>query len=143
MGAWSAYQYAQFGGYLQGTFRHTPDIASDAGTPVLIAALYYGLSKQQCTGEPCFITVVGTSVASPTLAGIVNSAGNRLGQGPTGGGYYINEEDNLIYSQLFAYTAYGKNFYDVKTGSNGSGCGAASKYDLCTGVGTPRGLLGK
>ena len=36
---------------------------------------------------------------------------------------------------------YTKNFYDPKTGSNGYS--AAAKYDLCTGVGTPRGKLGK
>jgi kumamolisin len=143
MGAWGAFQYPQFGGYLQGTYRHTPDLASDAGTPVLIAALYYGMSKGQCSSEPCFYNVIGTSVASPTLAGIVNSANNRLGQAPTGGGFYTNQENNLLYDQLFSFTAYGKNFYDVKTGSNGAGCGAAAKWDFCTGVGTPRGLLGK
>jgi hypothetical protein len=32
----------------------------------------------------------------------------------------------------------GHNFYDVKTGSNGAA--AVSGYDLCTGVGTPRGV---
>jgi hypothetical protein len=36
---------------------------------------------------------------------------------------------------------YKRNFYDPKSGSNGYS--AAALYDLCTGVGTPRGKLGK
>ena len=141
MGPWSVYQYPQQGGYLTGAYRHTPDLASDSGTPVLVDILYLGLANGQCTGEPCFYLVTGTSVASPTLAGIVNLANNRLGQAPFTGGFYTNEENNLIYDQLFSHTAYGKNFYDVKTGTNG--CGVGVRWDYCTGVGTPRGLLGK
>jgi hypothetical protein len=80
-------------------------------------------------------------VASPSLAGIVNLAGNKLGQAPQGGGFYTNEENNLLYDQLFAAKAYKANFYDVKTGSNG--CSVSTKWDYCTGVGSPRGLLGK
>jgi hypothetical protein len=38
-------------------------------------------------------------------------------------------------------TAYKKNFYDVKAGSNG--CAVGVQWDYCTGVGSPRGLLGK
>ena len=48
---------------------------------------------------------------------------------------------SLLYSQLFANTAYGVNFYDVTTGSNGHAAGAG--YDQCTGIGSPRGHLGK
>ncbi len=143
MGPWSVYQYPQQGGYLTsgGVFRHTPDLAFDSGTPVLVDILALGLSNGQCTGEPCLYLVTGTSVASPSLAGIVNKANNRLGQAPYTGGYYTNEENNLIYDQLFSHTAYGKNFYDVKTGSNG--CSVGVRWDYCTGVGTPRGILGK
>jgi subtilase family serine protease len=90
-------------------------------------------------------TVGGTSVSSPALAGIVNLSGNKLGQGTSyafqGFGYLQNEEDYLIYGQMPTALAYKKNFYDVKSGSNGYS--ATTKYDLCTGVGTPRGILGK
>ena len=133
MGPWSAYQYPQFGGYLAGAFRHTPDFAfdSDPNSGVYVYSGYNG----------GWFIVGGTSVASPSLAGIVNLAGNKLGQAPQGGGYYTNEENNLLYDQLFAAKAYGANFYDVKTGSNG--CSVGVKWDYCTGVGSPRGLLGK
>ena len=83
----------------------------------------------------------GTSVSAPALAGIINNANNRLGLAPTGGGYYSTMENNLLYSQLSAQTAYATNFYDVTTGSNGSSAGTG--WDYCTGVGTPRGLAGK
>jgi subtilase family serine protease len=89
-----------------------------------------------------WVQVGGTSVASPALAGIVNSSNNRLGDGVSGG-YYAAEEDNLIYSQLFGNAAYGANYYDVKSGSNGSGHNAGTGYDQCTGIGSPRGHLGK
>jgi hypothetical protein len=82
-------------------------------------------------------------VASPVLAGIVNSSNNRLGQAPPGGGYYENRENGLLYAQLRTTTAYKANFYDVTTGSNGVGHNAGAGYDQCTGVGSPRGKLGK
>ncbi len=143
MGPWSVYQYPQQGGYLSSTFRHTPDFAFDAdpSSGVIMDALYYGLYYGYCTSEPCLFIVGGTSVASPSLAGIVNAAQNRLGQAPFTGGYYTNEENNMLYDQLFSHTAYGKNFYDVKTGTNG--CSVGVRWDYCTGVGSPRGLLGK
>jgi len=59
----------------------------------------------------------------------------------TGNSYVNNEENNLIYSQLYAARGYG-NFYDVKVGSNG-GPAAVAGWDYCTGVGSPRGLAGK
>ena len=80
----------------------------------------------------------GTSVASPSLAGIVNNSNNRFGQGPQTGGYYTTEENNLLYGQLFANSAYSGNFYDVTTGSNGSGHNATTGYVQCTGIETPR-----
>jgi kumamolisin len=89
--------------------------------------------------------VGGTSVASPSLAGIVDLAGNKAGQGTPfafqGFGYLQNQEDYLIYGQMPTAKAYKTNFYDVVSGSNGYS--AYRLYDLCTGVGTPRGLLGK
>jgi hypothetical protein len=46
----------------------------------------------------------------------------------------------LIYSQLGGGVAYKGNFYDIKTGTNG--CPVKPSWDYCTGVGSPRGLLG-
>ena len=130
MGPWTDYQYP-FAGQ---TARQTPDLSfnSDPASGVWVYDSY---------GYSGWLVIGGTSVASPALAGIVNNANNRLGQAPPGGGYYHTGENNLLYAQLFSYTAYPTNFYDVTTGSNGAAAGPG--YDQCTGVGTPRGKLGK
>jgi subtilase family serine protease len=136
-GPWSDYQYGIFA---TGN-RSTPDMSFNADPNS-------GVVVFDCANNPgnCFYYQVGgTSVSSPSLAGIVNNAANKLGtghiNGTTGNGYYTAEEDNLLYSQLGAVAAYSKNFYDVKTGSNG--CAVGGQWDYCTGVGSPRGLLGK
>ncbi len=131
-GPWADYQYPTFGP----AARHTPDFAfnADPNSGVLVYDCAYA-------GGSCSYWIVGgTSVSSPALAGIVNNAGNKLGTG-VAGGYYAALENNLLYSQLETVLAYKKNFYDVKTGSNG--CSVGVKWDYCTGVGSPRGLLGK
>jgi subtilase family serine protease len=116
--------------------RQTPDFAFDAD-PASGVNVYNGYNGG-------WFVVGGTSVASPSLAGIVNLANNRLGSyflppvNPAG--YYTNEENNLLYAQLPARIGT-VNFYDVKTGSNG--CTVRANWDYCTGVGSPRGLLGK
>lgn len=128
MGPWSDYQYPFAG---QGA-RQTPDMSFDSDPAS-------GVYVYDSFGYGGFVIVGGTSVASPALAGIVNAANNRLGQAPPNGGYYSTQENDLIYAQLFANTAYPNNFYDVKTGSNGVGHNAVAGYDQCTGVGSPRG----
>ena len=113
--------------------RWTPDLAFDAdpNSGVYVYDAYNG----------GWYVVGGTSVASPSLAGIVNNAGNRLGQGLPYTVPYVNQEDLLLYSSLGATTVFNTSFYDVTTGSNGYAAGAG--YDFCTGIGTPRGLLNK
>jgi kumamolisin len=132
-GPWADFQYPIFGQ----ANRATPDFASDASnhSPVWIYSAY------GCGG---WCLVAGTSVASPTLAGIVNTAANKLGTATlfpiNSNGYYTNQENNLLYSELVG-GKYSSNFYDVKTGSNG--CSVTASWDYCTGVGTPRGIIGK
>jgi kumamolisin len=133
MGPWANYQYLMFGQ----ANRATPDISFDAdpGSGVWIYSNY---------GAGGWTVVGGTSVSSPALASIINRAGNKMGSvflTPIGDDYFSNFENNLPYSQLEAKTAYPTNFYDVKTGSNGSS--AVASWDYCTGVGSPRDLLGK
>jgi subtilase family serine protease len=135
MGPWSNYQYQLFGGAPYETpFRSTPDISFNADPAS-------GVYVYDTDEGGAWYVVGGTSVSSPALAGIVNASGNRLGQAPSGGGYYDTHENDLIYSQLNAVAAYKNNFYDVKTGSNGHV--ASAGYDQCTGLGSPRGKLGK
>ena len=128
MGPWTNYQWEVLG-YAN---RTTPDMSFDAD-PASGVWVY-----DSDSGTPTWYVVGGTSVSSPSLAGLVNSAGNKAGQGIY---YYGTQENTLIYSQLERAKAYATNFYDVTTGSNGYTAGTG--YDLCTGVGSPRGKLGK
>lgn len=132
MGPWTSFQYPLFGQ----SARQTPDLSfnADPASGVYVYDTY---------GYSGWLVVGGTSVASPALAGIVNNAYNRQGQAPIVGSYFTNQENNLIYAQEFNHTNYSQNFYDVTTGSNGAGHNAGPYYDQCTGVGTPRGKLGK
>jgi kumamolisin len=132
MGPWTAFQFPLFGQ----TARQTPDLSFNAD-PTSGVYIYdsYGFGG--------WLVVGGTSLSSPSLAGIVNNSNNRLGLAAvvtdeTAG---TSEENNLLYAQLLNHNAYPANFYDVKTGSNGSPAGRG--WDQCTGVGTPRGKLGK
>lgn len=134
MGPWADYQYPIFGE----AARATPDFAFEADPAS-------GVNVFSQFGAGGWLVVGGTSVASPALAGLVNLAGNKLGsnfstQGGVSGGFYNNQENNLLYSQLPAAT-YSKNFFDVTQGSNK--CTVGPGWDYCTGVGTPRGLIGK
>jgi hypothetical protein len=138
-GPWADYQYPIFGQ----ASRATPDMSfnADPASGVWVDS-QYGFG---CSSEPCWAPVGGTSVSSPSLASLVNRAGNKLGSWTNfpvvGTGWYNNQENVLIYSQLGGGVAYKGNFYDIKTGSNG--CSVKPSWDYCTGVGSPRGLLGK
>ncbi|MGD0792684.1 MAG: S53 family peptidase [Terriglobales bacterium] len=132
MGPWTNFQYELAG---QGA-RQTPDMSFDADPAS-------GVWVYDTYGGGAWYVVGGTSVSSPALAGIVNASNNRFGQAPPGGGYYLAHENDYTYSQLYAFTAYKTNFYDVTTGSNGTGHNAGTGYDQCTGIGSPRGKLGK
>jgi len=139
-GPWTNYQYQLFGGTPGFTpARDTPDIAFDAdplsGVYVYDGGLWY--------------IVGGTSVSSPSLAGIVNNANNRFSQfNLTFPEFYTPEELNYIYSQQDAYTTFPANWSEVTFGDNGAcsfgicpGIGVA--YNECTGLGFPLGKLGK
>ena len=78
----------------------------------------------------------GTSVSSPALAGIINNAASRSGTWAA----TTNAELTTIYANLG--TAY---FSDIVSGYCGfyMGFTALTGYDLCTGVGAPRGFGGK
>jgi len=131
MGPWSDYQYEIF----SQNNRSTPDVSFNADPA---SGVWVYDTDGTCTG---FCTVGGTSVGSPAVAGIINASNNRLGQASLSNPWYDTWENNLIYSQLNDHIAYGVNFYDVTTGSNGYAAGPG--FDQCTGIGSPRGHLGK
>ncbi len=132
-GPWADFQYPIFA---QGA-RSVPDMSfnADPSSGVYVYSQYYGGWYQ----------VGGTSVSSPSLASIVNRAGNRLSSYLVypilSNGYFTTGENNLLYSEMPGAKTYAADFYDVTTGSNGHS--AYKYYDQCTGVGSPRGIIGK
>jgi kumamolisin len=106
-----------------GSHRGTPDLSFDSsgGSPV---AVY----NSNCYGG--WLEVYGTSVASPSLAGIINNAGQFKASS--------SAENTLMYSNL-GYSSY---FTDVTSGSCGTHS-ATTGWDFCTGIGVDNGLVGK
>jgi len=135
LGPWANFQYILNGGApFAYPFRSTPDIAFNADPRS-------GVYVYDTDEGGAWYVVGGTSVASPALAGIVNSSNLRLGQTLPGGGWYKTRENDLLYSEYEDHLNYPTYFYDVTTGSNGHAAGV--NYDQCTGIGTPRGHIGK
>jgi kumamolisin len=108
------------------THRSVPDFSFDAN-PSTGVAVYDSTS---CQGLSGWLVFGGTSVASPSLAGIVNLAGHHFGS--------TSAELSVIYTN---YTN-GNDFRDITSGRAGrNNCGPG--YDLVTGVGSNKGLNGK
>jgi len=110
---------------LVGNYRGVPDLSFDSN-PVTGVWVY----DSNIGG---WAIVGGTSVASPSLAGILNSAGS----------FYTstNAELTAIYGK--ATTA--ADFTDINSGYCGpyGGYSAATGWDFCTGVGSSKGTAGK
>ena len=110
---------------LVGSHRGTPDFSFDAD-PYTGVSVYDSTS---CQGMSGWMVFGGTSVSSPSLAGIVNSAGGNSSS--------TANELSLIYGGL------GTNaFRDITSGTAGS-YNAQSGWDFVTGVGSNLGLSGK
>jgi subtilase family serine protease len=142
IGPWANYQYPIFGpdntSSAATTFRSVPDAASDAdpNSGVYVLAQYNG----------GWYIVGGTSVASPSLASIVNRSSNHISSvdlnAITGGNaFFAAAEHNYIYAQLQGEKEYPRNWEPITTGTNGYT--AYYGYNQCTGVGAPRGYDGK
>lgn len=112
--------------------RLVPDVSSDAngntGVWVYDNNAYFGC---------CWYAVGGTSVSSPTWAGIVNAAGQFA---PSN-----NAELSTIYKTYANPTSYAASYRDIKYGLCGFYDGDIAKtgWDPCTGVGSPKGYGGK
>ena len=107
-----------------GTMRATPDISFDANPQTgvwMLNSSYYGV--------PTWFIVGGTSVASPALAGIINSAGAFAAS--------TQAEGTAIYGRT--------GVTRITSGHCGpyNGYAAAALYDYCTGVGDAKGFKGK
>ncbi|HVM92375.1 MAG TPA: S53 family peptidase [Terriglobales bacterium] len=101
-----------------GTQRGYPDISSDFCCAGIVV-------------EGGWYSVGGTSWSSPTMAGIVNAAGNKA-KGSLA-------ELNMIYGELANQSEYSADFNDITSG--GSLCVAG--FDKCTGIGSPKTYVGK
>jgi subtilase family serine protease len=110
-----------------GFSRGTPDVAADGD---LNSGVWVFATTSGGSG---WYTVGGTSVATPTWAGIVNSAGSFATSSQA--------ELTTIYGNL----GVASDFNDITLGSCSfyNGYNAVKGYDFCTGVGTPYGKAGK
>jgi kumamolisin len=119
---------------LGGAKRAVPDIAGDADPASGMAVRCAPSTCGQPISAGSWLVVGGTSLASPLLAGIANSAGHFRASSKL--------ELQAIYNGL------GSNRYNDITagrcgnGANGAFVNAVAGWDRCTGVGTPRGPNG-
>lgn len=111
-----------------GNARGTPDISFDSNPNTGV----WVYDTNAVTGVGWYI-VGGTSVAAPSLTGIINASGSFR--------HSSQAENQLIYNDLFN----GFDFRDISYGTCGIYIGTFSVpgYDLCSGVGTPLGHQGK
>ncbi|RQU72902.1 peptidase S8/S53 subtilisin kexin sedolisin [Burkholderia cenocepacia] len=111
--------------------RGVPDVSYDAN-PSSGFAVYDSVTYQ---GQAGWFQVGGTSAGAPqwaALVAIANSLRTAAGKASLSGAY------DTLYA--VGKTAYGSDFHDVTTGSNGncgSVCSAAGGYDYVTGLGSP------
>lgn len=85
--------------------------------------------------------VGGTSVATPVVAGIVNAAATHSGHFAAS----THAELTTMYTDYTNSGTYIAHFWDIAYGACNyySGSFSAHGYDLCTGLGSPKGLGGK
>jgi subtilase family serine protease len=112
-----------------GTHRGTPDFSFDS-SPVTGVWVFATPAGPSTAG---WYIVGGTSVASPSLAGIVNSAGH----------FFASTAAEL--TSIYTNRAVAADFRDITLGNCGpyGSLFTAVGYDLCTGVGSDQGKVGK
>ncbi|HXW90756.1 MAG TPA: S53 family peptidase [Terriglobales bacterium] len=108
-----------------GNYRGVPDLSFDSN-PVTGVWVY----DANANG---WNIVGGTSVASPSLAGILNLAGS------------FHPSSNAELTAIYGNRALAADFSDIRSGYCGAygGYNAATGWDFCTGVGVNKGLAGK
>ena len=114
-----------------GSKRGIPDFSFDAN-PSSGVSVYDSTS---CQGMSGWMVFGGTSVATPSLAGVVNLAGH----------FYSGSGSQLttMYNDTIAPDSWNTSDYrDITSGSAGKFTAKAG-WDFVTGIGSPLGLLGK
>lgn len=120
---------------LSTTNRCVPDVSSDAD-PYTGVWVYDTFGVDFISGGDWWI-VGGTSVATPTWAGIVNNA-------ETGSGSFAGSTAAEL-TTLYNNRKVATDFTDITTGFCGPymGLSAATYWDPCTGIGVPYSFAGK
>jgi kumamolisin len=112
--------------FIVGNSRGTPDLSFDANP----ATGVWVWDSNPVFGTGWFV-VGGTSVSSPSLAGIVNAAGSFRSSS--------QDENRELYNHIF-----GGSFNDIVYGTCGEhAVFAFLGYDACTGIGSPDSLRNK
>ncbi len=108
------------------TQRSAPDFSFDADPNTGVSVF----DSTSCQGLSGWLVFGGTSVASPSLTGIVNLAGH----------FYASS--TLELSTIYGNYTNTNDFRDIVSGSAGS-FSCAAGYDFVTGVGSDQGTNGK
>jgi len=121
--------------------RATPDVSANAN-PNNGVWLYDSYPVAGQDNPSNWWIVGGTSLATPIWAGVLNAAASASGH------FAASTSDELtrLYGDLYAGSGtYHANLWDITYGSCNfySGSFSVGGYDLCTGLGSPKGLGGK
>jgi len=119
-----------------GNVRGIPDFSFDSDPNSGVSVFAPSCSRRSSSST--WLVFGGTSVASPSLAGVVNLAGS----------FFANS--GLELSTIYANLGNASNYRDITSGTASSGIGprkhsetAVPGWDFVTGVGSPFGLAGK
>jgi kumamolisin len=117
---------------LVGDFRGTPDFSFDAN-PNTGVWVFDGNPFQGSKNPLGWVVVGGTSVSTPSLAGIINAAGK------------LRASSQLENAEIYEQLGRNRDFHDIEFGNCGFNIGSFAKdgWDFCTGVGSDIGLRGK
>jgi kumamolisin len=107
-----------------GSNRGVPDVSLNAGTATAI----YNTGGTFCGSG--WEEVEGTSIAAPSMAGIINRAGS------------FNTSSNAQNTEMYSELGNSADFTDITSGSCGTHSAVAG-WDFCTGLGVPNGYSGK
>lgn len=123
-----------------GPTRATPDISADSN-PNTGVWIYDSIPYEGTANPSGWWIVGGTSVAAPTISGILNAAATVSGRFASSTG----AELTLLYAELANRLEYAAYFNDIEYGACNyySGTFSAEGYDFCTGLGSPDTLGGK
>lgn len=133
-GGLSAYEgrpsYQKAISYIVGSQRGVPDMSFDSNP---VTGVWVWDSSNYETQQGGWFIVGGTSVATPSLAGVINVAG------------HFNASSAAELTLIYSNRSNTSDFRDIATGPCGpySGDNAFSGWDLCTGIGSSLGLTGK